>query len=121
MDFPAQILKLIVRLTELTKEDKLAWEETGNRNIYLAKIEKTNVLVGKAGSDVTFGGYSLQILDEAGQIIDGTLALYAVRDADRDAFKRWDLLRDLYELARRSALKSEKVVSDLLSTLEAIR
>jgi hypothetical protein len=121
MDFSAQILKLIVRLTELTKEDKLVWEETGNRNIYLAKIEKTNVLVGKAGSDVTFGGYSLQILDEAGQIIDGTMALYAIRDADRDAFKRWDLLRDLYELARRSALKSEKVVSDLLSTLEAIR
>jgi len=120
MDFPAQILKLIVRLTELTKEDKLAWQETGNRNIYLAKIEKTNVLVGKSGSDV-FGGYSLQILDEAGNTVDGALGVYAGREADRNAFNRWDLLRDLCELARRSALRSDKVVSDLLSTLEAIR
>jgi hypothetical protein len=80
MDFPAQILKLIVRLTELTKEDKLAWQETGNRNM-------SNVLVGKSESDV-FGGYSLQILDEAGNTVDGALGVYAGREADRNAFNR---------------------------------
>ena len=120
MEFPAQILKLVSKLIELTKEDKLAWEETGNRNIYLAKIDKANVLVGKSGSDV-YGGYTLQIIDESGHVVDGALALYASRDTDRAAFSRWDFLQSLYDLARRSALKSDKVVSDLLSTLEAIR
>lgn len=120
MNFPEQIMKLVVKLTQLTNDDKVAWEQTGNRNIYLAKIDKTNVLVGKSGSDV-FGGYNLQILDDNGNTVDGALAVFSGRETDRAAFERWDLLRALYELARRSALKSEKVVSDLLSSLEAIR
>jgi hypothetical protein len=32
----------------------------------------------------------------------------------------WKRLRDLYEIARRRALHSEKVVSDLLASLERI-
>jgi hypothetical protein len=51
-------------------------------------------------------------LDDTGKVIEEAL------DTD---IQDWNRLRTLHELARRNALKSDKVVSDLLSSLEAIR
>jgi hypothetical protein len=66
MPFQEQIEKLITKLTELTKEDKVAWQETGNLNTYLAQFGKFIVTLGKAGSEL-YGGYSFQIIESERQ------------------------------------------------------
>jgi hypothetical protein len=120
MPFQEQIEKLVTKLTDLTKEEKVSWQETANLNTYLTPVGKFTVTLGKNGSEV-YGGYSFQILDRTGKTIDGALALFRGADANSSAFQDWDRLRDLHELARRNALQSAKVVSDLLSSLEQIR
>lgn len=120
MDFPEQITKLVSKLTELSKNDKVAWQESGTKNTYIAQIGKAFVTVGMSSSE-PYGWYSLQVADDNGRIVDGVTAPYAGRGAIDSSFHDWDALHSLYELARRRALQSERVVSELISSLEAIR
>jgi hypothetical protein len=119
MTFPDQIDKLVTKLTELTDRDKVDWQETGNPNTYLAPVDKFVVTINKGGSEV-YGGYSFQILDHAGRAIEGVLAPFSGQEKSAAAYANWERLRDLYEIARRRALHSEKVVSDLLASLDRI-
>jgi hypothetical protein len=120
MTFPDQIDKLVTKLTELTGKDKVDWKETGNANTYLAPVDKFIVTINKGGSEV-YGGYSFQILDHTGRAIEGVLAPFTAPERnDARRHQDWERLRDLYEIARRRALHSEKVVSDLLESLERI-
>jgi hypothetical protein len=119
MTFPDQIDKLVTKLTELTDKDKVDWQGTGNANTYLAPIDKFIVTINKGGSEV-FGGYSFQILDRTGNAVEGVLATFTGPEKDARRHQDWERLRDLYEIARRRALHSEKVVSDLLASLDKI-
>jgi hypothetical protein len=119
MTFPDQIDKLVTKLTELTARDKVAWKETGNANTHLASIDKFVVTINKGGSEV-YGGYSFQILDNTGRAIEGVLAPFSGPEKSEESHANWQRLRDLYEIARRRALHSEKVVSDLLASLDRI-
>ena len=118
MPFPDQIDKLVTKLTELTGQGKVEWQETANLNTYLAPVGKFTVTVGKAGSEV-YGGYSFQILDQ-GRAIDGALATFNGPEKGAGLYQNWERLRNLHDLARRSALHSERVVSELLSSLDQI-
>ncbi len=119
MNFPVQIDKLVAKLAEVTARDKVEWQETANLNTYLARVDKFVVTISKQGSEV-YGGYSFQILDHSGRTIEGVLAPYIGQDKSTLSHSNWERLRDLYEIARRRALHSEKVVSDLLATLDRI-
>src|SRR5579863_9370276 len=119
MTFPDQIDKLVTKLTELTGKDKVDWQETSNPNTYLAPVDRFVVTINKGGSEV-YGGYSFQILDGAGRAIEGALAPYIGQEKSTESHANWERLRDLYEIARRRALHSEKVVSDLLASLDRI-
>jgi hypothetical protein len=119
MTFPDQIDKLVTKLTELTRKDKVDWQETPNLNTYLAPVDRFVVTINKGGSEV-FGGYSFQILDGSGRAIEGALAPYSGKEKSPESNANWERLRDLYEIARRRALHSEKVVSDLLASLDRI-
>jgi hypothetical protein len=119
MTFSEQIDKLVAKLTELSARDKVDWQETANLNTYLARVEKFVVTINNQGSEM-LGGYSFQILDATGRSIEAVTAPYAGRDRSGDSKTNWERLRDLYEIARRRALHSEKVVSDLLASLDRI-
>jgi hypothetical protein len=119
MTFSEQIDRLVAKLTELTARDKVDWQETANLNTYLARVDKFVVTINKQGSEV-FGGYSFQILDGSGRAIEGVIAPYKGPERSASSNTNWERLRDLYEIARRQALHSEKVVSDLLASLERI-
>jgi hypothetical protein len=115
MAFEEQIDKLVEKLTELTRADKVTWQETVDENTFLTVVGNAVVTVGSVKSYATAPCF-IRILDATGKTIKEDLASMSVHD-DRD----WGRLRTLHELARENALKSEKVVSELLSTLEAIR
>jgi len=119
MIFPDQIDKLVTKLTELTVKDKVEWKETGNATTYLASVDKFVVTINKSGSEV-YGGFSFQILDRTGRAIEGVIAPFVGREKSAEENSNWERLRDLYEIARRRALHSEKVVSDLLASLDRI-
>ena len=109
----------MTKLAELTGKDKVEWKETGNATTYLASVDKFIVTVNKSGSEV-YGGYSFQILDRTGRAIEGVTAPFVGREKSMEEHANWERLRDLYEIARRRALHSEKVVSDLLASLDNI-
>lgn len=119
MTFPDQIDKLVTKLAELTGKDKVEWKETGNPSTYLASVDKLVVSINKSGSEV-YGGFSFQILDRTGRAVEGVAAPFIGREKSAEAHANWQRLRDLYEIARRRALHSEKVVSDLLASLDRI-
>jgi hypothetical protein len=119
MIFPEPIDKLVTKLTELTEKDKVEWKETANATTFLASVDKFVVTINKSGSEV-FGGFSFQILDRTGRAVEGVTAPFVGREKSSEEFANWERLRDLYEIARRRALHSEKVVSDLLATLDKI-
>jgi hypothetical protein len=118
MIFPDQIGKLVTKLTELTVKDKVEWKETGNATTYLASVDKFVVTINRTGSEVN-GGFSFQILDRTGRAVEGVTA-HIGREKSASENANWERLRDLYEIARRRALHSEKVVSDLLASLDRI-
>ena len=117
--FPSQIDKLLTKLTELSSKDKVEWKETGTATTYLASVDKFVVTINKSGSEV-FGGFSLQILDLKGRVVEGVTAPFVGREKSPEDYGSWERLRDLYEIARRRALHSEKVVSGLLASLDRI-
>jgi hypothetical protein len=116
MAFEGQIDKLIEKLTDLTRADKVIWKDTAAENTFLTGVGKSVVIVGRTRTD-TAAPCFIRILDDAGKTIEEAFAPASGDSSLQD----WDRLRTLYELGRRSALKSDKIVSDLLSTLEAIR
>ncbi len=119
MIFTDQIDKVVTKLTELTGKDKFEWKETGNTSTYLASVDKFVVTMSKSGSEL-YGGFSFQILDRAGRVVEGVTAPFVGREKSAEEYANWGRLGDLYEIARRRALHSEKVVSDLLASLDRI-
>jgi hypothetical protein len=119
MMFPEQIDKLVIKLTELTWKDKVEWKETGSATTYLASVDRFVVTVNKSGAEM-YAGFSFQILDHAGRAVEGATVSYVGRERSPEEHANWERLRDLYEIARRRALHSEKVVSDLLASLDRI-
>jgi hypothetical protein len=121
MPFEQQVDKLITRLTELTAQQKVAWQETAREDTYLAPLGKFIVTVGRAAAGA-YGGYLLQINDNHGRTVEEALGRLVGPDSPsyQVVLQEWERLRSLHELARRSALKSDEVVSDLLSSLEQI-
>jgi hypothetical protein len=121
MILPDQMDKLVSKLTELTVKEKVEWQETAGLDTYLAPVDRFIVTISRSGSEI-YGAYSLQIVDGTGRPIEGVVAPYNGHGQDKSAATRadWERLRDLYEIARRRALHSEKVVSDLLASLDRI-
>lgn len=117
MALETQIDKLVERLTELTRADKVVWQETADENTFLTGVGKSVVTVGRMRGDSTAPCF-IRILDDTGKTIEEAFALMSARD---QSLQDWERVRTLHELARRSALKSERLVSDLLSSLEAIK
>jgi hypothetical protein len=134
MALEAKIDKLIDKLTELTHGDKVIWQDTADENAFLTAVGNSTVVVGRLRSDPG-APYFIRVLDDTGKTIEEATAFVDVSETLssssiivnmqkylRDkAIQDWAGLGNLYELARRSALKSDKVISDLLSSLEAIK
>ncbi len=112
MAFEAQIDKLIEKLTDLTRANKVIWQETADENSFLTGVGESVVIIGREKSFYTAPAF-VRILSATGRTIK-----QAGLSGDQEEQER---LRSLHELARSSAVKADKVVSDLLSTLEAIR
>lgn len=103
MAFQEQVNKLIARLTDLTKEGKVQWTETGDRETFLAPITTYRVTITKIGNLTV----QFRVFDPTGKLIEETTG--AMPD-----------MSELFNLARRQARGTDKVLSELLVSLEQI-
>ncbi len=114
-----QLVQLATKLTELTQQGKVVWEETAQETEFLTALPAYGVrisheIVGQNWGDDVFD-YRLTILDEKGRVLE-TITDRKIYD---DTYKS-DLLSGLYELARRSALNVDDRLIDLLSGLQKL-
>jgi hypothetical protein len=118
MALGGQFDKVIKKLTELTRADKVVWQETAAKDTFLAIVGKSVVTVGQEGVTDPLAPADAPCfvrIHDSGQ----AEAEVSVIKADYD---NWIRIKTLVDFARHSATtKANKIVSDLLSTLEAIR
>ena len=112
---------ILNKLTARSRDGKIIWRDTVGKQKFLAMLGETGVAIDFNSST---GVYELQILDKRGRLIESVSAGYG-------AFAKLSLsgseervtasaLRDLHEVARRSALNIDETLDELASHLDAI-
>ena len=113
MAFDRQLETVIRKLTDLTRAEKVVWQKTAARDTFLTVVGNAVVTVGEA-DETPDGSYFVRI-KETGKT--AAVEVFVHKEAED-----WRRIKDLLDLARQSSTGwTNKVVSDLLSTLEAIR
>ena len=116
-----KLAKLIDTLAKLTREDKVTWSETADDNTFQTSFPQYNVSVTKKYAGQNWGEdyyeYRITVRDQAGKVLEdaGHSDLSAVDHLAETAMK------SLYDNARRSALKVDEALSDLLSSLDHLK
>ncbi|SPF42294.1 conserved hypothetical protein [Candidatus Sulfopaludibacter sp. SbA4] len=111
---------LIERLLDLTTEGKIKWEETADENVFLASVSHNVVTIGRRRSpeDYDSWDYEIQVSDRQGRLVDETSSSDTSVTAE-GGNPYVDLAR-LFEAARRKALDTDKVLAELISSLDSI-
>jgi hypothetical protein len=114
MDSQEQTDRLIARLTDLTRSDKIHWEETADRTTFLTGFADFVSTLRKLDDPPAIEAYELDISDSFGKTIE-TIVSSTSRTT------RLAGMRQLYNLAQERAMRSPRPLSDVLASLEQIR
>ena len=106
-----QIAKLVDKLAELSEQGKVRWEETADENTFLASVAKFIVTIAKPNANE----YSLTVADQSGKTLEE-----AREQEGSSYYVDYQRLAGLHELARRTALRVDEALSEMLSSLEQI-
>ncbi|MGH6681401.1 MAG: hypothetical protein ACREDL_21270 [Bradyrhizobium sp.] len=96
-----------------TREGKLSWEELSLTG-FLTRVGQTMITIDRPRGDKP---PSMRIADESGKIIE-TIESPVYSDAPQAL--PIELLSELYELARRQALRVDETLSDLKRSLDRL-
>lgn len=118
-----KMTEIVTKLIAKSRDGKITWRDTAGKQTFLAMLGETGVSID---FDSETSVYKLQILDNRGRVIESVSAGYV-------AFAKLSLgppraekqmatsaLRDLHEVARRSALNIDETLDELASHLDAI-
>jgi hypothetical protein len=117
MALGGQFDAVIKKLTDLTRADKVVWQETAAKDTFLTVIGKSVVTVGmRVGTPgISRDAKCFVRIHDTGQ----AEVEISASEADVD---NWTRIKTLLDFARHNAAsQSNKIVADLLSSLEAIR
>jgi len=112
--------KLVRTLLARTKRGDVEWKESIPTNAYQVSFKDNSVLIrlipGKRDEP---DDYEMSLLDAEARTVDSfTDVDLAQTEADSQASSIWfKTMRELYDLARRTALGSEKVLNEILKDL----
>src|SRR5258707_393944 len=113
MALQPQIVTLVEKLTELTRQNKIAWETTADEDTFLTSAGKFVVTITHMSGTGENAGHRIQLLNDAGQVVEqagatvgdyGRFSSHEIRDLETQR----QLLQSLYEMARRSALHADE-------------
>ncbi len=111
-----KLAKIIVKLVERTKAGSVTWEETGNRGVFQAAFPGYTIQVFSRENedDPDVLDYIVRIVNEEGNVLEevADLELREVMEHPLSTMK------ELYGLARRSALGVDEALNRILSSLE---
>ncbi|MEZ5404251.1 MAG: hypothetical protein R2729_31520 [Bryobacteraceae bacterium] len=100
---------LIGKLLKRTRDGSLTWRETADEEEFLAPTPNASVLIsqrfGRFGTELR-----IKILDDRGRVVE-TMDASENSGCEEEA-------TELYEAARRTALNSERVLDELLQSLD---
>lgn len=108
-------VRFVTLLYAKTRSGDVTWEQTGVEGVYLAPFANISVRMMRDDND---GELFLRLTDAA----DHTVDIITPRSLQApDGLERGEadpLFEQLFEAARRSAMKADDVMDDLLVTLE---
>jgi hypothetical protein len=99
---------LIETILQRTREGKLDWSELSESG-YIASIGLNSIVIDRGKT----GGYALRITNERGTVIE-TAVSESIAEFSTTA------LQEIYELARRQALRVNETLLDIKKTLERL-
>ena len=118
-----RLQKLIERLTMMSESNNVPWAETSEERTFQASLQQFTVTVELEHVGQNWGEdiyrYVVRIHDNVGKLLDEVTE----RDfPDNSSFaggtKAHDALKNLYDLARRKALKVDEQLDNLLASLD---
>lgn len=104
------IVDLLPTLIKKTQQRKLAWQVGDDTSVWL-KIGE-NIIQVESYSTSRANLIKVQVRNSDGTVVDEMMS-------DDDDLS-WDSYFSLFSMARRTALKSDEIVSDIISRLEKI-
>jgi hypothetical protein len=107
MALPSELVNTILART---REGKLTWEELSLAG-FLTRVGQTMIIIDRPRGDRL---PSMRITDESGKVLETIEPPVYTDDAPTE------LLSDLYELARRQALRVDETLSDLKRSLDRL-
>lgn len=116
MSTEERLLKLVQGLLAKTKSGDVVWERTSATDVFQAAFPRYTVKVSERGdaSEPLLTNYVVSIFDEAGTIIERASYLDLGKSSQVNNF---ELMKELYSVARRQALGVDGALDTLLSEL----
>ena len=118
-----KMTEIMTKLIEKSRDGKITRRDAAGKQTFIAMLGETGVSID---FDSATGVYKLQILDNRGRVIEsvsagyGALAELSLGLTGAEKQMAASALRDLREVARRSALNIDETLDELASHLEAI-
>jgi hypothetical protein len=105
-----RFIQLLGELLEVTRLARLRWQETAKEDAFRVGLGDGMVRIQSSANEDDDGRhYEVYLMNKQGRVVD---ELIAWRNSPN-----YDLLRDLYQEARSSALNMDDVVKSMLSDL----
>jgi hypothetical protein len=113
-------IRLVQQLLARSNEGKVRWEKTVDSGEYQAAFPHYSVRTfSRFNSETDVEDYFLQIYNEEGELVeeisDGEFTIMLGPNATPSGFK---IMKDLYEVARRTAMGVEAALDTILAELE---
>jgi hypothetical protein len=108
MNDEEKLIQIAIQLLSKTRKDLVNWEETADPTLFQTTMEDYTVTIDKVGGS----RFDLHLRNQKGRAI----ASVQVREGTAST-TNYNTLSNLYEIARRQALKIDSALDDVISKL----
>lgn len=109
-----KLADLLNRLTVLTNQGKIKWEETAKRGFYQYSFPSYTVQIGEDPDEDPNFRYVLRVINNNNVVMEQVTP----SDLQPHIFNAFDVMRELHVNAKREALGTEKALDDILLLLK---
>jgi hypothetical protein len=108
-------VKILQLLAEQTNSGKLNWKETGDQSKFLVSFPNYSIIVSEEMGEGDEQDYFISIVNSEGRVVDRfSAAMFPNWIWGSNAY---GVIRDLYNQARRKALRADRALDDIIAHL----
>jgi hypothetical protein len=109
-------IQLLQLLVEQTDSGKLDWKDTGEESKFFVAFPNYSILISEEpGESVLFPEYYISVVNSEGRIVDRFSA--ATLPSEILGKNSYNVMRDLFSQARRSALRVDEALDNIIAHL----